>query len=374
MIKSIKIIYIISSSHIAGTEIHLLNLIKKIKKIKKFKIEVICTGGELEKRIKEIGIKTKKIPMRNKYDIKSLFLIYKYINNEDFDIVHTHLGISSLLGRIAAKLSGVSKIIMTEHLWSDFNEDMNYLVNKIHLFIYFLLAKFTTDKIIAVSEAVKSFLVNEAWVSKNKVKVIYNGVEVKKNKTYNFKKNKFIDKYNINKKDFLIGIIGRLSAEKGHKYLFEAIKKNKNNNFKLLVIGEGKLENELKEYANKENIEDKIIFTGFIDDIDLIYSLIDLIILPSVRECLPMVLLEAMNYEIPAIASNVGGVSEVIKEGENGLLVEPKNVEEINEALNFFLENSNKIKRMGKNGKLILINKFSEEEMIQKTVDIYLDI
>ena len=87
-----------------------------------------------------------------------------------------------------------------------------------------------------------------------------------------------------------------------------------------------------------------------------------------------MVLLEAMNYEIPAIASNVGGVSEVIKEGENGLLVEPKNVEEINEALNFFLENSNKIKRMGKNGNLILINKFSEEEMIQKTVDIYLDI
>lgn len=371
--KKTKILYIISSSHIAGTEIHLLTLMKNLIKYKNVEVEVICSGGELERRINEIGIKTHKIMMKNKYDLKSLFLIYKFISDKKFDIVHTHLGISSLLGRIAAKLAGTPRIIMTEHLWSDFNEDMSYVVNKIHLFIYFLLSKYTTDKIIAVSEAVKKFLVDEAGISKNIIEVIYNGVEVKKNIKCDHKENNFKKIYSLYDNDLLAGVIGRLSKEKGHKYLFDAVKKIENKDFKLLVIGRGELESQLKEYVKRINLEDKIIFTGFINDMDLIYGLIDLIILPSVRECLPMVLLEAMNYEIPAIASNVGGVPEVIKEGQNGLLVEPKSYKQINVALNFFLENPYEIKRMGKISKQILINKFSEKKMIQKTVKLYSD-
>ena len=369
IVKQIKVLYIILSDHIAGTEMHVLELASELNADKRFKISVLCCGGELAKEFQENDVEVFTMWHPGRFDIKAIGYIYKIIKKEQFDIVHAHLGISGLLGRIAAKLAGIKVIVFSEHLWCSYNEEYSYLKNTIHLFIYYLLS-LVTDKIIAVSGAVKTFLVANANIPGNKIVVVNNCLKIKAEK---LTENYFRTQQHIQKDDILLGIVGRLEIEKGHRYLFEAMKYLQNSHVKLVVIGSGSREQELKNYVYINHLNGCVIFTGFFNQQELqrAYDAMDILVMPSMRETFGLVALEAMWRKKPVIAFDVGGISEVVLDDVTGLLVEPKNSLELAHAINRLSDNANLRIEMGLRGYERAKNSFSYQHMINSIKKIY---
>jgi N-acetyl-alpha-D-glucosaminyl L-malate synthase BshA len=182
------------------------------------------------------------------------------------------------------------------------------------------------DAVIALTDDMKNELVK---IHRKPINVIPNGVEVEK---FNVNGNK--KRLLMNEKTLLF--VGTLHQVKGIRYLIQAMSIVRNNSkANLTIIGDGEEKEELKEFANKLNLSDCIHFAGRIDNekIPEYMSQADIFVLPSLSEGLPVVSLEAMASGLPIVATNVGGLPDIIEDGINGFLVEPKNYEQLAEKI-----------------------------------------
>ena len=273
-----------------------------------------------------------------------LFKLLKLIKKYNIKIVHSHWIIpQGLSGAIAKKLFNI-KHVLTIH-----GGDLYTLV-KIPLGKY--LIKFVVnncDEIACVNNELKNKLIK--IIKKDNVSVIPMGVDTKlyKNKN-NFNKN--------------ILFLGRLAEKKGVRYLLEAIKLLKDDKIKLYIAGDGSLRKSLEEFVKKNKLQDKVRFLGYIygkEKINLVKSC-GIFVIPSIiteqgdREGLPVSLLEAMAAGKSIIATNVGGIKEIIKDNYNGLLIEQKNSKEIASSINKLMNNKSLAKKIGVNAKKTVLN------------------
>ncbi|MBT6048620.1 MAG: glycosyltransferase, partial [Candidatus Scalindua sp.] len=171
----------------------------------------------------------------------------------------------------------------------------------------------------------------------------------------------------------VIGAIGRLVWQKGFEYFIEAIPGllKEFKEARLLIVGEGELEEELKLKSKRLGLEDKLTFTGFRSDIKEILTSIDIFILPSLLEGLPMILLEAMAMEKPIVATDIDGIREVLADGEAGLLVPPRDTEALSEAIVDLLNHRDKAYQMGLAARKVVAARFGVDIMVQKVEDVY---
>jgi len=178
--------------------------------------------------------------------------------------------------------------------------------------------------IVAQSNFAKNVL-EEKTKAKN-IHVIYNPVNV-------------IDRIDCEVKNRIV-TVGRLEEVKGHRYLIEAFAGIQNKDWELCIVGSGSLRSELESLANSLGVSDTIIFHGHLSDFRLQMSEAQIFVLPSLKEGFPNALIEAMSVPLACIASNTfNGHHEIIAHGENGLLVQPGNVEELTRALEYLIEN-----------------------------------
>ena len=246
--------------------------------------------------------------------IRSLVL---YIKKHRIDIVHTHLYLPDIYGFILKTLIPNIKLFTTKHNTNQFRKNPFWgLLDN--------LLSVPATRIIAVSESVKKFISKYEHIPLKRIKVIYHGVDIKR---FRSAKNTTSIRRSIGvpKNAFVIGIVGRITEQKGHKYLFDAVAKlrEKISNIRLLVVGVGELEHELAEYRSKLGLQESIIFMGYRKDVPRLYSALDVLCLPSIYEGLGLVLVEAMLCNIITVATNVDGITEIIKDGINGFLVPP---------------------------------------------------
>jgi len=383
--KKIKLTHIICSLGYGGAERFLIDLIKNTNK-EKYEISVLCVveGGPLVKELELNGVKTFIIGKKTKLGILTIWKIYKYLKKQKIQIVHTHLFAGDTWGRIAAVLARTPIIISTEHS-TNFNEGIiKRLVKKI-------LSHFT-DKIIAISKTVKENSQKRDWINPKKIEVIYNGIDLEKfslplltpsrnefgTKT-NSKINKEISplsfslaKEEMKKVSIILGFVGRLEKEKGVEYLIEAMGliKKTDYNLRLKIIGEGHQRKKLETMRNQLELKDKIEFLGNKNNQAEIYQKIDILIIASLWEGLSIVALEAMASGVPIIASNVGGLQEIIKNEENGLLFEPENSKILAEKILWAIENYDKMISMAKKAK-IKVKEFNIKKKAERYEKIY---
>ena len=173
--------------------------------------------------------------------------------------------------------------------------------------------------------------------------------------------------------DLLIGIIARLVPIKGHTYFLEAARKvsEKISAAKFLIIGDGELRLELEDYARKLGIADRIFWTGFRSDLPRVYADLDLVVLSSLNEGLPVAIIEAMAAAKPVVAADVGGVRELVIEGKTGKVVSPKNSDILARGIIDILSNSDKIKEMGKKARDLAYPKYSAKRLIGDIENLY---
>lgn len=362
--RPFKIALLATVVEYGGSEKVILTLIKNIDSSLFELVPVIFTrpeqaNGVFFKELNKTGITYHKIYV-NKHKLKYLnpFMniveAYKLLKKEKFDIVHTNGYRADFLGIFLALLTGLP-IISTCHGYIS-NDTALKLYNRLN---YLVLRFF--DKILAVSEGIKEQLVRNG-VPESSLEVVLNAVQMDSDteSLLRHRKEKR-ELFCTDENDFLIGYIGRLSKEKGIRYLIEACAKLDKVGLplKVLVIGDGPQRDDLEKLAQKNGLQNKVFFLGFLSDVENWMPAIDVFVLPSLTEGTPMALLEAMAMGVPVVATNVGGVPDIINNGVNGILVESQDSDNLARTLNDLFQHPREMKIMSDNARETIKNQFN---------------
>ena len=380
--RKIKIAHIIARIITGGADENTLFTVQGLNK-KKYDVDLII-GEEFDKDILNkfknnnfniIKIKGLKWKLNFLYDPIVLLKLIKLLKNKRYDIVHTHTTKAGILGRIAAYISGVPVIVHGLH-GSTFQAFNSRLLNWL-LFLFERLTGRFTDAYISVSEVLSSKYIEKGIGEKEKYYTVYSGMkldkfyEVREKVDYREKQREF----GINSGHFVIGNVARLEMRKGHQFLLDAFKKvtleRKDYPLKLLIIGEGEDREKLENYTKKLNLEDKVIFAGYREDVGELMVIMNIFVLTSLREGLPRVLVQAAAVGMPSIAFNVDGVSEIIKDNQNGFLIRPKDIEQLASRIIKYIDNQELVLLHSQRGREFIKGKWSIEDMVDKIDKIY---
>jgi L-malate glycosyltransferase len=282
----------------------------------------------LRKKKANININNKNVYVFNsnkKYSLKPINELKSLIKKEKIDILHCHLFRSQFFGYILKKIYFPNiKLIFHEH---------GEIFRKKWYSVTFLrLAKKDVNLFIAVSKVTKEKLIKYAGINSNKIRVLYNFINLDKfnpKALGKYNRNKEKGKLGIKRKDFVIGFVGHLNKIKGCEYLIKSIFYIQIPNFKVVIAGDGQERKNLENLCREFNIQDKIIFLGYIENTLSIYSIIDVLVVPSIFESFGIVVLEAQASGIPVVAAKTTGLTEIITDKESGLLFKLKNCKDL---------------------------------------------
>ncbi len=305
-------------------------------------------------------------------DWRAIRKLWKVFREEKFDIVHTHTAKAGALGRLAAKLAGVPAIIHTSH-GHNFYGYFNVFFSRAVIIIERILS-FFTDRIIVLTKLEKRDCLSFKVAKARKIALVYMGLELDSFQAGN--PDKIRVELDIQSREKVVGYVGRLDAIKGPQFFVNAARLclQKNNSLKFILVGEGVLRKELEEKVASWGLQNRIIFTGWRDDIPTIMSIMDVLILPSLNEAVGIVLIEAQSLGVPVVASNVGGIPEIIKDKQTGILVEPANPHLLAGAVIELLNNPSRMKAMSEAAKNRVRGRFKAESMVEKITGIYSEV
>ncbi len=349
------VIHIIDRLPADGAERLLVDVLKNSSNNFKFMVLCLVEGGVLVTELKEIGVPVIIFNKSSKYDIRILFKLIYWLIQQKPTVVHTHLFTADTWGRLAAFISRVPCIVNTVH-------STNTWMGTIHRIIDRTLS-LVTDRVIACSHEVANVLIKSFKISEHRIKVISNGIDFKRFESVNLSKIKEID--SVSDDIIKIVIIGRLHPAKGHLDLIKAITelKNTNHNFHVFFVGEGDLQQDIIKQCTENGINDYISLMGQRSDIPSILAKVDIFVMPSHWEGLPMALLEAMAMSKAVIASRVGGIPDVITDGDNGLLIDKSDHFGLNNALQKLLSNPKLRENLGNAAKKSVLENYSAKNV-----------
>lgn len=301
-------------------------------------------------------------------DFKLLYHIRKAIKESRAEILHCHGYKADIYGCLAAWNTGV-KTVSTLHGWLGGSPKMNFYEK-----IDWLFYKFLIDKVITVSRAYQKKLI-EMGVPSRKIATIANTINLDDlNSTK--KSRDFRKEWNINSSHKVVGIVGRLAREKAHEIFIkscaEVVKEFDGVTF--VIVGEGYRLKELKEAVFGLGLEERIVFAGYQDDIASVYQALDVLVLTSTTEGLPVSLLEAGAMAKPVVATDAGGVSEVVVNGETGFVVPVNDTEAIADRILEILRDDNLANTLGRKGQMFIRDNFSPEAVCKKTTQLYREL
>ena len=316
---------------------------------------------------KRRGITVHEIRSRNQYDPTIVHEIVKLVKNSRTDIVHTHEAMSDICGLIAAKICRVP-VVTTMHGWIG-----NNLKHEIYVKIDKKVARFF-DRVIVVNAEMRDILLKEG-VPSDIISVLHNCI-VKEN-YYKDGTTGYISQ-SVGKELTrpVIGTLGRLSPEKGHLDFVEAAAIVLARGFEasFVIVGDGPEESRIKDRISEKGLGKSVTLTGYLRDPRRVLQDFDLMVLPSYTEGLPNVVLEAFMMEVPVISTAVGGVPDIIRDGEEGILIKPGNPEKMARMIMDFLDDPVKHDRMALKGEKIVENHFDFKIRTQNLEKIYIEI
>jgi len=296
---------------------------------------------------------------------KNIRALKDFIIKNKIELVHSNTNYDRTAGAFAAKWAG-AKHITTNHSFHSIEHNLTHWYRNTKLIDHFIVD----------GECTRELLLADDTIDKNKITLIHLGIEKGTMDRDIGLRQKIRDEFNLKQSNILIGNVGRMVDFKGQKYLIRAFPKvaEKFPNTRLMIVGSGKLEHILKELALSMGIKDKVIFPGFRDDMQGVYSSFDIYAHTSVEgggETFPYACLYALAQGLPLVVTKVGDVPAMIEEGINGFVVEDKQPEFISEKLLLLTENTNLRDKLG-NASLDLLNrKFTIEIMTKAILDVY---
>ena len=383
-----NILFIHQSAELYGSDKTLLLFLKYIDRTKFNGVVIIPFDGPLKIELEKVDIKVVIAPVLKLYrqmfapmnlfrffkDIKAGFKVVDELNKEyKFDVIYSNT-LAVLLGLFYAKKSE------TKHLWH-----VHEIIESPKIFtklFRILLATKSNTLIVYNSNATKDFWNVKKSISSKSI-VVCNGLEITNNRMYSEQ----IDKvrkalFNSNSTEIIIALVGRISRWKGQKVLLNSFNQilKTHSNCKLAFIGspppnQAVFLEELQNSINELKISEKVIHIPFTEDIAKIWQCIDIAVVPSTEpEPFGLVAVEAMLAEKPVVASNHGGLTEIILNNETGFLVEPSNEDQLTDAISKLIKNPALINSFGVNGFNRAIKEYSVEKYTKSLEKVIFDL
>ena len=359
-----KILLLTTHLNIGGIGRYVTNLAKELQR-RGHTVFIASGGGELEETLLQTGVKHIYADIKTKSElspkiIKSFFALKPFLRKEKIDLIHAHTRVLQVL---AALLSFYQKIpyVTTCH---------GFFKRRLGRRIFGCWG----ERVVAISEAVKGQLIHDFNVDEERIVLIHTGIEVERFlqgvREDEIAKTKHA--WNLNKAP-VIGTIGRLSSVKGQDVLLSAAKLlvRDFSDINVLLVGNGPDEERLKKLSSTLGLDKNVIFAGSVDDTTKALSVMDVFVLPSIKEGLGLSLVEAMASGKPCIASRVGGIESLIEDGITGMLVEPGNPDELARAIRYMLNNKDKAETFKDKAREKVINDFNIDRMAAQIEKMY---
>lgn len=363
-----KVLHLISGGDTGGAKTHVFALLAKLKDLADVKI-VCFMEGVFWDELQEIGVDCELIKQKSRFDLSVLNRLCA-LCAEGVDVIHCH---GARANFIAAFLKRRVDVPMVTTIHSDYLLDFDGFYRKIVYTGLNLWALKRFRYFIGVSSAFKDMLIERGF-RPNSVFTVYNGMDYDVPVAY-AEKADFAARVGIpyDENCVYIGLIGRHDYVKGHDVFIRAIKDVAKvcPEARFLIAGEGENREALVTLAKEEDVADRLFFVGFVKDIYSFIHFIDINTLTSRSESFPYVLMEGARMSKPTVCSRVGGIPDLIRDGETGLLFESENSAELAEKLISFIRDRDFAARCGKALRTLAVTTFSSEALAKKHMEIY---
>lgn len=370
MHSAIKIFHLINTLSAGGAELHLLTLCKYLKRqgvemVVAYMREHVKGSRLLCADFEKEGIRVIPVLADGHYKWRFLVNLMRLLREEKPDILHTHLPRADFAGAIGHLIYPSIALVCSVHgiyykSWS----------GRWTLPLFKWIWR-RADSVVAISQAVKDWLIQARFAPSEKVTVIHYGIEPKKFIRPNSELQK---NWDLNKK-VVVGSIGRLDPIKGHDTLINAMPEvlNRAPNSILLIAGHDPKEygKTLQTLINNLGLHNQVKLVGFQSDVSSFLHVLDIFALASLSEGFGQVLIEAMAARKPVVASRIAPLTEIVIDGETGFLVKPGNPKGFAEAISWLLNHADKAKLMGERGQELILEKFTAERMAEATLELY---
>lgn len=361
-----RVLHLLDTDGFAGTEIHLIALVKALRK-QGVEADIACQGNSrLHRAIEEAALPV--VPVLTGGRLEQLGAVRK-VARESYDIVHAHNGRTMILAS-AATSSGLAAVA-TQHFIAP--QSATYrglkkrLANQAHRQINRRFAHF-----IAISNGARDAMIEREGVDPSQITVVPNGTEPSQRLDAG-ERAELRRQMGISSDANLVVCVARLSEEKGLRYLIEAMPTVvlAHPATRLVIVGEGILKDELERQTSQLGLQSNLGFLGFRPDATRIMGAADLFVLPSPAEPFGLVLIEAMAQGIPVVATRCGGPVEIIEDGVSGQLVKPADASDLATAMIGLLSDSSKREVLGRNAFHRFNERFTAERMATATLEVY---
>ncbi|WP_239739257.1 glycosyltransferase family 4 protein [Proteus penneri] len=353
----IKIAHIQLLPLLSGAQRVSLEELKRLPSNKYKKYLISSSEGPLTQEAKKYDIEciivpTLKREISPKNDLLSLFALIKIIKKERFDIVHTHSSKPGILGRIAAFLLRTPLIVHTVHGFS-----FPAAKNKKEYFLYLTMERIGTfcgDSLICLHNNDKNIAIKKLYIKEKNILVIPNGVDTNLYTPLDKKyKNEIRKNLQINNNDISIGMIGRLWEQKNPLLLLNAAIEllHKHSNLKFYFVGDGEYFNLMDDIIKRNELTNKIFLLGWRNDTEIILNALDIFVLPSKWEGMPLAILEAQSTAVPCVVSDIQGNKEIIVNNKTGILFESNSKSELIKSIDLLVSNPEKRKEIAQNAR-----------------------
>ena len=366
-LNKIKVVHVIQTLVFGGAETSLYDICKLIDK-NMFEITIIIfwDGDKLHKNFLELsGVRLINLGGKFRADISLYFKLLKILVKNRYDIVHVHMPTANIYSTLCKPFHR-SIQILSQHSVRE-RSGILYQFNK-------FLTRFS-DFVIANSEYTTNFLIKNNYSVKDKIKLIYLGINFKKLDQSQQTTSEIFQQYGIDKNAFILGYVASFKFEKGHKYLIDAVAPFLKENCKsiLMLVGAGKLQSKIEDLVYKKDISKQVIFTGKKNNISDYLSVFDVFISSAIHESFGISIVEAMYKKVPVIAFRTDAIPELIENEKTGFLIDNMDSAEMYNRL-CDVYKSDQLNNVSQQAYMSIFDRFSIKNTVKSLENFYLKI
>ncbi|TJX15193.1 glycosyltransferase family 4 protein [Tissierella creatinini] len=367
-----KVLHLISGGDTGGAKTHIISLLKGLDSLVDARVVCFIEDSFYEDAKKE-GINIDVYKQKSRSDMSIVNRLADDINKYGYDIVHCHGARANFVAMFLKRK--INKPMVTT-IHSDYKLDFkdNFYKRLVYTSLNTIALKIF-NYYIAISDSFKDMLMDRGFKEES-IFVAYNGIDFEDMPSLK-SKDEFLSNYNIAHRGRpLVGIVARLDVVKDHEIFIKAanrvIKAQKDIIF--LIAGDGNEENRLKTMVSDLGLNNNVFFLGYVKDTDSFFNAIDINVLTSISESFPYVILEGARMKKTVITTNVGGIRNLIRDGDNGYLIEVGDWEALADRIIFLSENKNLLYKLGERLYNDVNNNYSSRAMGHRHLEIYKEI
>ena len=329
-------------------------------------------GNPMADEIRALGIRVDCLDIKHLRDLNAPAHLTKYLKQMGADLVHTQLEFANILGNIAAKLLRLPSVC-TIHVMPSLDVKSK---RRFHQRAEWFVLRYFCDRVISVSEEARLYHLKISGAPFEQVTTLYNGIDLSPFVRMDRAHERMVvrTELGIPASANVITTVAVLRPQKGVQFMIQALPSilAADPDTYYLIVGSGTHENVLREEVNRLRVSDRVIFAGMRKDVPRLLAASDIFVLPTLTEALPTVLAEAMAARLPIIASRVGGVPEMVTDGENGCVIEAGDPDGLITACGSLLSDPETRAAMGTQGWQIVQQKFNIERQVDRLEQLYL--